>query len=86
MKRVQTKCANKKPASLLNSRAFWVAFASAAVAGVIAANAHLVYVALRTQPACVAHAKDVDDAEGAYRAAKSGCTWRAEDGRGEENE
>ena len=36
------------------------------------ANAHLVYVAIRSQPDCVAHIKHIDDASG-YRAAKSAC-------------
>ncbi len=36
------------------------------------ANAHLVYVAFQSQPACVAHLKDTGDS-GAYRAAKSAC-------------
>jgi len=35
------------------------------------ANAHLVYVAFRSQPECVAHVKDTSD--GGYRAAKSSC-------------
>lgn len=35
------------------------------------ANAHLVYVALRSQPECVAHAKGAGD--GGYRAARSSC-------------
>jgi hypothetical protein len=36
-----------------------------------AANAHLVYVAIRSQPDCVAHAKETGD--GGYIAAKSAC-------------
>jgi hypothetical protein len=35
------------------------------------ANAHLVYVAFRSQPECVAHARDAGD--GGFRAAKSAC-------------
>lgn len=43
------------------------------VALMAVANAHLVYVSLATQPACVPHLK-VPDAGGAtYRAAKSAC-------------
>ncbi len=38
----------------------------------VGANAHLVYVAFRSQPDCVAHVKDIGD-EGGYRAAKSAC-------------
>lgn len=36
------------------------------------ANAHLVYVAFRSQPDCVEHLKSTDDGEG-YRAARSAC-------------
>ena len=52
-------------------RPLW--FLGAAVVVVIAANAHLVYVAVSTQPECVAHLKDKGDAPGRYRAAKSAC-------------
>ena len=38
----------------------------------IGANAHLAYVAFRSQPECVAHIKDADEGAG-YRAAKSAC-------------
>lgn len=38
----------------------------------VGANAHLVYVAFKSQPECVAHVKSADDGEG-YRAAKSAC-------------
>lgn len=37
------------------------------------ANAHLVYVALDSQPDCVSHFKDADAANGGFRAAKSAC-------------
>lgn len=37
-----------------------------------AANAHLVYVAVQSQPDCVAHVKAVGEGAG-YRAAKSAC-------------
>ena len=36
------------------------------------ANAHLVYVAYRSQPDCVAHIKDTGDG-GGFRAAGSAC-------------
>ena len=36
------------------------------------ANAHLVYVAVQSQPGCVAHIKHTGDS-GGYRAAKSAC-------------
>lgn len=38
----------------------------------IGANAHLVYVALKSQPDCVPHAKQAGDAR-FYSAAKSAC-------------
>lgn len=37
-----------------------------------AANIHLVYVAVRSQPDCIAHSKAIDDGY-LYRAAKSAC-------------
>lgn len=37
----------------------------------VGANAHLVYVAFRSQPECVAHVKETGT--GGYRAAKSAC-------------
>jgi len=47
----------------------------AALALVIGANAHLVYVALTSQPACVAHLRPGDAAPpGAFSAARSACT------------
>ena len=48
-----------------------------AVAGlvVLAANAHLVYVAVTTQPDCAAHLKQPEAGHsGSYRAAKSACS------------
>lgn len=39
---------------------------------VAAANAHLVYVAVTTQPECVPHIKEAGTS-GSYRAAKSAC-------------
>ena len=38
----------------------------------LAANAHLVYVAFSSQPDCVAHLKG-EGGHGTYRAAKSAC-------------
>ena len=52
-------------------RPLW--FLAVAAMVVIAANAHLVYVAVSTQPECVAHLKDKGEAPGQYRAAKSAC-------------
>jgi hypothetical protein len=46
----------------------------AAVLLVVAgANAHLVYVAVTSQPDCVAHLKEAGSQAGEYRAAKSAC-------------
>jgi len=43
-----------------------------ALLGLVAANAHLVYVALASQPDCVPHLKDAGSS-GTYRAARSAC-------------
>jgi hypothetical protein len=66
-------------------RVIWLA----AIAGlllVVAANAHLVYVAVTSEPACVAHRQPgASVTEGrAYSAAQSDCAPRAprQDGRG----
>lgn len=46
----------------------------AAVVGLLAlANAQLVYVAIMSQPDCVAHHKAATSKPGAYRAAGSAC-------------
>ncbi len=37
------------------------------------ANAHLVYVAMSSQPDCVVHLKEPQHGSGAYRAAQSSC-------------
>ncbi|MBD2748838.1 hypothetical protein IC232_19295 [Microvirga sp. BT688] len=47
--------------------------AAAVLLVVAAANAHLVYVAVASQPDCVAHLKDAGSKTGAFRAAKSAC-------------
>ena len=47
--------------------------AGAVVVTVAAANAHLVYVAVATQPDCVAHLKEASATAGTYRAAKPAC-------------
>lgn len=44
------------------------------VAALFAANAHLVYVATASQPACVDHRRDAGDEPGQFRAAKSSCS------------
>ena len=50
--------------------------AAGAVLLVLAANAHLVYVAVTTQPDCVPHSMQADAGQpgGSYRAAKSACS------------
>ena len=50
--------------------------AGGGVVAVMAANAHLLYVALTSQPACVIHLRQGEKtaAPGLYRAAKSSCS------------
>jgi hypothetical protein len=43
------------------------------VAGLLLANAHLVYVAFTSQPSCVSHLKVPDGSTDHFRAAKSSC-------------
>jgi hypothetical protein len=50
-----------------------VLIVSAGAMLIAGANAHLVYVAVTSQPECVAHLKDASSAPGQYRAAKSAC-------------
>ena len=47
--------------------------AAAVLLVVAAANAHLVYVAVATQPDCVAHLKEAGSKKDAFRAAKPAC-------------
>lgn len=56
------------------SRRRLLALAVVVVGGLtfIGANAHLVYVALTSQPDCVPHAKS-PGGDGVFRAAKSAC-------------
>jgi hypothetical protein len=58
--------------SATNWRLVSIMIAAASVVILIAANAHLVYVALVSQPDCVAHTKAVGE-KGTYRAARSAC-------------
>lgn len=62
---------NAAPAPRPGRRLVLIA-AGAAVTLLVAANAHLVYVALTSQPACVPHAKVAGD-NGAFRAARPSC-------------
>lgn len=65
------------PAGRLNWRLAAAGIAGAVVVLLVVANAHLVYVAVASQPDCVAHIKAPEKApaaEGvAYRAARSSC-------------
>ncbi|WP_246799337.1 hypothetical protein [Bradyrhizobium sp. CCBAU 51753] len=53
----------------------WMLFAAAVVLVFVAANAHLIYVAAMSQPACVTHLKhgQGDAARGQFSAAVSSC-------------
>ena len=44
------------------------------VLALLAANAHLLYVASTSQPACVGHLREAGNAPGLYRAANSSCS------------
>lgn len=46
---------------------------AAAVLLLLLANAHLVYVAVTSQPDCVSHLKSSGETTGNYRAARSAC-------------
>lgn len=46
---------------------------AAAVLVLLGANAHLVYVAVVSEPDCVAHLKEKGEAAGQFRAAKPAC-------------
>lgn len=50
-----------------------VMIAGAVLVVFCAANAHLVYVAFRSDPGCVAHHRTASNRPGVYRAAKSAC-------------
>ncbi|MCO5148137.1 MAG: hypothetical protein M9895_18440 [Aquamicrobium sp.] len=66
-----------RPARRLNWRLVAAGIAGAVLVLLVVANAHLVYVAVASQPDCVAHIKAPEQArtaEGvAYRAARSSC-------------
>jgi hypothetical protein len=58
-------------------RIAWLWLLSAVgVAAILAANAHLVYVATTSQPACVAHSRPGDGSagRGVFSAAQSSCS------------
>jgi hypothetical protein len=56
----------------LNWRLISLLIAGGGVALLVAANAHLVHVALVSQPECVPHLKSTGP-EGTFRAARSAC-------------
>ena len=53
-------------------RAFWLVLTTLLVGLLLLANAHLVYVAVGSQPDCVPHAKAAGGG-GAFRAARPAC-------------
>ncbi len=53
-------------------RAFWLLLTILLVALLLLVNAHLVYVAVGSQPDCVPHAKAAGEG-GAFRAARPAC-------------
>lgn len=63
------------PAATPPARRRWLGWAVGLgiVAVLLAANAHLVYVAFSSQPDCVGHLKLPDGSTDHFRAAKSGC-------------
>ena len=66
--------ANASSGSRLDWRLLSVLLVAAGLGILIAANAHLVYVAFQSQPECVPHAKAAAQGEGApLRAARSAC-------------
>lgn len=58
--------------SRLNWRLLSLLIAGAAFTLFVAANAHLVYVAVQSQPDCVPHLKTSGDGD-TFRAARSAC-------------
>lgn len=56
----------------LNWRLISLLLVAAGLVLLLVANAHLVYVALESQPDCLPHAKQADGSM-AYRAARSAC-------------
>jgi len=63
---------NKRPRTTTR---IWLLLA-AAIAAVLAANAHLIYVATMSQPPCVAHLRqgEGDATRGLFSAAQSSCS------------
>lgn len=63
--------ASGRPGRRGSRRLVWLLVA-AALAVFVAANVHLLYVAIDSQPECVSHAKEPGEG-GQFRAAKSAC-------------
>ena len=61
------------PRAARGTRRLVIGVAAGIVATVAAANAHLVYVSLASQPDCVPHLKSPDGSGSNFRAAKSAC-------------
>jgi uncharacterized membrane protein YhiD involved in acid resistance len=64
-------------ARIQRKAAVWIAI-GLGLLFLVAANGHLVYVAVMSQPACVDHVRlgDPDNAQNRFRAAKSSCSPR----------
>jgi hypothetical protein len=60
--------------------ALWLVIAAGLML-VAGANAHLVYVAQRSQPDCVAHERSGDAVRTTFRAAVSSCAVRRDGGQ-----
>ncbi|RIK83457.1 MAG: hypothetical protein DCC69_14180 [Hyphomicrobiales bacterium] len=65
--------ASARPARRLNWRLVATGIAAAVVLLLVAANAHLVYVAVVSQPDCVAHTKTPGQDGAGFRAARPAC-------------
>ncbi|MCS6758565.1 MAG: hypothetical protein MO852_05605 [Candidatus Devosia euplotis] len=63
---------NEGDARRRGTRRLLLGVAAALVAILLAANAHLIYVAFSSQPDCITHLQDAGE-NGTYRAAKSAC-------------
>jgi hypothetical protein len=61
----------RQPAKRVRLLVFLMVTAAAAL--FVGANIHLVYVAVASQPECVAHAKAGEAGQGMFSAAKSAC-------------
>ena len=62
-----------RPAFWSRWRMLALALCAIVVTAFLGANAHLIYVSVSTQPACVPHMKSPQEGAATYRAAKSSC-------------